>query len=148
MAYLSLIAWFTTILPGLYMLTVWLIERDVTDRSAGASRLPVPVVCSHLLLALTGLGVWVAYLVLDRPVLAWVAVAILALIALLGVAMFARWIPVYREPMAPAAVQALPAAQTPAPEGAFPFAVVLGHGLLATTTIVLVVLTALGVGGS
>jgi hypothetical protein len=147
MAYLALIAWFTTILPGLYMLTVWLIERDVTDRSAGSSRLPVPVVCSHLLLALTGLGVWVAYLVLDRPILAWAAVSILALIALLGVAMFARWIPVSREPVVPA-IQVLQAAQAPAPEGAFPFAMVIGHGLLAVTTVVLVVLTALGVGGS
>jgi hypothetical protein len=45
-------------------------------------------------------------------------------------------------------VQGLPAGQAPAPEGAFPFAVVLGHGVLAVTTVVLVVLTALGVGES
>ena len=147
MAYAALITWFMTILAGLFMLTVWLIERDVTDGGAGSGRLPVPVVCSHLLLALTGLGVWVAYLILDRTVLAWTAVLLLGLIGLLGAAMFARWIPVYREPMVPAAVQVLSAPPAPTPESAFPFAVVIGHGLLAVTTIVLVLLTTLGVGG-
>jgi len=148
MAYAALITWFTTILAGLYMLTVWLIENDVTDRSAGASRLPAPVIFSHLLLAVTGFGVWAAYLILDRPMLAWAAVFVLGLIVLLGLAMFARWIPVYREPVAPAAAQVLPAAPPSPPEGAFPLAVVVSHGLLATSTAVLVLLTALGIGGS
>jgi hypothetical protein len=146
MAYAALITWFTTILAGLYMLTVWLIEHDMTDASAQASRLPVPVIFSHLLLALTGLGVWAAYLILDRRVLAWAAVSILGLIALLGLAMFARWIPVHREPVLSTAVQGLPAAQASPPEGAFPLAVVISHGLLAACTAVLVLLTALGVG--
>jgi hypothetical protein len=148
MAYVALITWFTTILAGLFMLTVWLIERDVSDRSTGASRLPVPVILTHLMLALTGLGVWVAYLILDRETLAWAAVAILGVIALLGLTMFARWIPVYREPVVPAAARVLPAAQAARPESSFPLVVVLGHGMLAITTAVLVLLTALGVGGS
>src|SRR5437763_11857875 len=97
MAFTVLITWFTTILAGLYMLAVWLIENDVTSRGVRPSRLPVPVVFGHLLLALTGLVLWVIYLVLERKVFAWAAIGVLGGIALLGFTMFARWIPVHRE---------------------------------------------------
>jgi hypothetical protein len=162
MAYIALIAWFVTALGGLYMLVVWLIENDATDQRHAASRLPLPVIVGHVTLALTGLGVWVAYLLLDRDALAWTALGILGGIALLGVTMFARWIPVYRTADVPvatpvlvpgggAAGPALAAAQvtdgTP-PEGNFPLVVVVAHGTFAVSTVVLVLLTALGVGGS
>jgi hypothetical protein len=145
MAYVALITWFVTILPGLYMLAVWLIENDVTDRNTAASRLPTPVIFTHLLLAVTGLGVWVSYLLFGHKVLAWTAFSILGVIALLGAAMFARWIPVYREPDVPGAARVLYPGQAAPPEGSFPVVVVLGHGLLAVSTAVLVLLTALGV---
>jgi hypothetical protein len=140
-----LITWFVTILPGLYMLAVWLIENDVTDRNTPASRLPTPIIFTHLLLAVTGLGVWVTYLLFGHRILAWAAVSILGIIALLGAAMFLRWIPVYREPPVPAAAQVLSAGQAGPPEGSFPVVLVFGHGLLAVSTAVLVLLTALGV---
>jgi hypothetical protein len=166
-AYAALITWFTGVLLGLYMLTVWLIENDVTTRRAAPSRLPVPVILTHLTLAVSGLALWVAYLILDRVMLAWTAFALLGVIVLLGLTMFARWIPVYREPVpAPATSQTVPAdsvfqaapaknaGQTveealaiPA-EGNFPVAVVAMHGLLAGFTLVLVFLTAMGVGAS
>jgi hypothetical protein len=99
-------------------------------------------------LAVTGLAVWVAYLVLDLRALAWAAFGLLAVIALLGITMFARWIPVYREPAPPGQLaQAGRALAIPA-EGNFPLAVIAAHGLLAAATLVLVFLTALGVGGS
>ena len=145
MAYVALVTWFVTLLPGLYMLAVWLIENDVTDRTAAASRLPTPVIFTHLLLAVSGLVVWVLYLLLGHKILAWAAVSILGLIALLGAAMFARWIPVYREPNVPGAAQVLPTVQAAPPEGSFPVVVVFGHGVLAVSTAVLVLLTALGV---
>jgi manganese efflux pump family protein len=69
----ALITWFAAVLAGLYMLTVWLIENDVTGRHAAPSQLRVPVIFGHLALAIAGLVVWVAYLVLDREVLAWAA---------------------------------------------------------------------------
>jgi len=144
MAYIALVTWFVTMLPGLYMLTVWLIENDVTDRNS-TSNLPVPVIFTHLTLAVTGFGVWVAYLLFDRGLLAWTALGIIGLIDLLGIAMFARWLPVYREPAVPAAQQVLPAAQVAPPEGNFPVVVVFGHGFLAISTAVLVLLSALGV---
>ena len=173
MRFVALIVWFITALWGLYMLAVWLIENDATRPGNSASRLPLPVILAHVTLAVTGLVVRVAYLLLDRPALAWAAVGILAAIALLGFTMFARWIPVYRMAddeiglpvaamaggAAAAAPEGLPGA---APEGvpgvgslrerpaesSFPLLIVLAHGVFAVSTMVLVVLTALGVGGS
>jgi len=178
MGFAALITWFAAVLAGLYMFTVWLIENDVTSRHTAPSQLPVPVIFTHLGLAVTGMGVWVAYLVLDRPTLAWTAFGVLCLIVLLGLTMFARWIPVYRDPATagdgdqipvyPDTVRVghpgqypvfghtatagrpgrIPVETNPVPaEGNFPVAVVAVHGLLAGSTLVLVFLTALGVGG-
>jgi hypothetical protein len=168
MRFVALIVWFITALWGLYMLAVWLIENDATRQGNSASRLPLPVILAHVAFAVTGLVVWVAYLLLDRPVLAWTAVGILVAIALLGLTMFARWIPVYRtaeevsvpvgamsgaapgaEPGAtPRTAPGMPSLRELPAEGSFPLLIVLAHGVFAVSTVVLVVLTALGVGGS
>jgi hypothetical protein len=168
MRFVALIVWFITALWGLYMLAVWLIENDATRQGNAASRLPLPVILAHVTFAVTGLIVWVVYLLVDRPVLAWAAVGILVAIAVLGLTMFSRWIPVYRMaddevsvPVAamsggglgamPQAAQVVPGVgslrELPA-EGSFPLLIVLAHGVFAVSTVVLVVLTALGVGGS
>ncbi|MFF4829432.1 hypothetical protein [Streptomyces sp. NPDC001312] len=66
--------------------------------------------------------------------------------------MLARWIPLYRDRATAGTAPATAAAQ--GAEGAvpaerhFPLAVVLAHGLLAVVTLILVLLTALGIGGS
>lgn len=143
MGFAALITWFVAILAGLYMLAVWLIENDVTSRST-PSRLPPPVIFGHLLLAGTGFTLWVGYLVMHRKVLAWAAVAVLLGIATLGLTMFLRWVPVYRggEDLAGAS----PADYEIPAEGHFPVILVAMHGLLAVTTLILVLLTALGLG--
>ena len=148
MGFTALITWIGTVLLGLYMLTVWLIENDATRQDKAASRLPLPVILSHVTLAVSGLVVWVLYLLIDRSGLAWAAVAILVAIALLGFTMFARWIPVYRTPVAAGGPQdeMFPVKEMPA-EGNFPLVIVLAHGTFAVSTLVLVVLTALGFGG-
>ena len=149
MGFAALITWFAGVLAGLYMLTVWLIENDVTGRSAAPSKLPAPVIFGHMALALTGLGLWFAYLINDTETFAWAAFGLLGAVVLLGATMFARWIPVYRTspplarvPQAAGATIGIPA------EGNFPVVVVAAHGLLATGTLVLVGLTVLGVGSS
>jgi hypothetical protein len=168
MRFVALIVWFITALWGLYMLAVWLIENDATRQGNSASRLPLPVILAHVTFAVTGLAVWVAYLLLDRPILAWTAVGILMAVALLGLSMFARWIPVYRMsgdgvrlPVGAgpgggameggAMERATPGVtllrELPA-EGSFPLLIVLAHGAFAVSTVILVLLTALGVGGS
>jgi hypothetical protein len=55
----ALITWMAAVFAGLYMLMVWLIENDVTGRDGTPSRLPAPVIFSHLALALTGLAAWI-----------------------------------------------------------------------------------------
>ena len=149
----ALITWFAAVLAGLYMLAVWLIENDATSGTA-PSRLPPPVLFTHLFLAATGLLVWVAYLSLHRTALAWAACGVLLSIAALGLTMFARWIPVYRGPTDTPGRAGRPgragppgraAYEIPA-EGHFPVVLVVCHGLLAVTTLILVLLTTLGVG--
>ena len=142
MGFVTLIVWSAAALMGLYMVAVWLIENDLTSRGSIPSRLPVPVIFAHLGLAATGLTVWVAFLLLDRKMLAWTAVGILVAVALLGATMFARWIPVYRESPQPERFAGDVAPIRP--EGNFPVVVVTVHGLLAVSTLVLAVLTALG----
>ena len=100
---------------------------------------------AHVLLALTGLVVWVLYLISDSDTMGWAALAILGSIAVLGLTMFTWWIPVHASFEARVGVSAefdFPA------ERAFPVSVVAGHGLFAVTTFTLVLLTVLGVGGS
>lgn len=147
MRFIALLVWFITALWGLYMLAVWLIENDATHQRDSPSRLPLPVILSHMVLALSGLVVWVAYLLLDRPVLAWAAVGILVAIATLGLAMFARWIPVYRGTGDGLDQLGAVLAREGPPEGNFPLVIVLAHGTFAVSTLVLVLLTALGIGG-
>jgi hypothetical protein len=56
----------------------------------------VPVISAHALLAITGLGLWGYYLFSESTRLAWAAVALLAVVATLGLIMASRWIVVYR----------------------------------------------------
>lgn len=149
MGFAALITWFAGVTLGLYMLTVWLIENDVTRRGAAPSKLPAPVIFGHMTLALTGLGLWFAYLINDTDTFAWAAFGLLGAVVLLGTTMFLRWIPVYRTPPPFAHVPQAAGATIGIPaEGNFPVVVVAAHGLLATGTLVLVFLTAMGVGGS
>ncbi|HEY1323923.1 MAG TPA: hypothetical protein VGF32_26935 [Streptosporangiaceae bacterium] len=147
MGFATVITWFATVLMGLFMLAVWLIENDVTSHRVARSRLPVPIILTHLGLAATGLSVWVAFLIFNRKSLAWTAVGILVAIAVLGATMFLRWIPVYRGPARSAGLPQPPGGMVAVPAaGNFPVVVVTAHGLLAVSTLVLALLTALGNG--
>ena len=145
MAFVALITWVAAVLLGLFMLAVWLIENDVTDRAVAPSRLPVVIIFTHLFLAAAGLATWVVYLVLLRRVFAWTAIGILGVIAVLGATMFLRWIPVYRGDTRSASPAQPPDGALVVPaEGNFPVVVVAAHGLLAVSTLVLALLTVLG----
>ena len=79
----------------------------------------------------------------------WAALGVLAGIATLGLTMFTRWIPVHIAYVAAESGKhgrQLADYDFPA-ERAFPLPVVVGHGLLASTTVTLVLLAMLGVGG-
>lgn len=141
MSLIALVTWIGAALLGLYLLAVWLIEYDPEFQRAAATRLPVPVLVTHVLLAVTGLVIWGIYLFTDSRHLAVAAAAILAVVAALGATMAWRWIAVYRAHPASATHVIIP------PERNFPLPAVIGHGVLAVTTFLLVVLTALRVVG-
>ena len=144
MAVAALFTWMLTIAGGLTLLVIWIIEYDREARRAAAARLPVPVLSAHALLAMAGLLLWVGYLLLDQARLAWATVATLGAVAVLGLVMAARWIRVYRAVADPG--PSLTRTVTVPPERNFPLPVVVAHGILAVTTLVLVLLTALGAG--
>jgi hypothetical protein len=141
----ALILWILTAAGGFYLLATWVAKGGPRRQPAGASRFPPGLILGHFGLAAVGLIVWIIYVAVDKTAIAWVAFAVLAVVALLGFTMFARWVPTYRTyhgGRVRAAVAGGPA------ERHFPVPVVAGHGLLAATTLVLVLLAALNVGGS
>jgi hypothetical protein len=162
MGVIALIVWLVTAGGGLYLLAIWLIEYDRDYQSAAATRLPIPVISGHALLAISGLGVWGAYLIFDNIRLAWAAVIILGAVAILGLTMAVRWLGVYRTAVTTTAGAGIgggvggsvgggavlaPAPAVP-PERNFPVVVVVAHGIFAVATLLLVLLTALGAWGS
>lgn len=146
MSVAALFTWIATVLVGLLLLIIWLMEYDREYQSAAATRLPVPVISAHALLGMGGLILWGGYLLADQERLAWGTVAILGTAAVLGLIMAGRWIRVYRDSAAPdpspTGVVTVP------PERHFPLPVVVIHGILAVTTIVLVLFTVLFAGQS
>jgi hypothetical protein len=127
----ALITWVLTAGGGFVMLGLWISRGG--HRPDSGSRLAPALVFSHFALAAIGLVLWIVYLVVDKTVLAWVAFVLLLPVALLGFTMLARWIPARRQGTA---------------ESRFPVPVVVAHGVFAATTLVLVLLAALGVGDS
>jgi hypothetical protein len=144
MSVAALFTWMVTILAGLILVVIWIIEYDPEFQTAAATRLLVPVISAHALLGLGGLMLWIGYLLEDQEQLAWATVAALGTVAVLGLIMAARWIGVYRAVDDPG--PSLTRSTTVPPERNFPLPVVVVHGILAVTTLVLVLFTALGVG--
>jgi manganese efflux pump family protein len=142
MSIAALFTWIATISVGLVLLIIWIIEYDHEFQSAAATRLPVPVISAHALLGLFSLELWVGYLLTDSQWLAWATIAAICTIAALGLIMAARWIGVYRTFGHPG--PSLTRGSSAPPERSFPLPVVVGHGILAVTTLVLVLFSVVG----
>jgi hypothetical protein len=140
----ALVIWIVTALAGATLLSIWLARGGLRQQGqgAGASRFPPALIFGHGLLAATGLIIWIIYLATDTDGLRWVAVAILLVVATLGFTMAARW----RQERAAAEAATGQTSTVLPPEQHFPVPLIGLHGLLAVTTLVLVLLTALGVG--
>jgi hypothetical protein len=139
MAVAALIAWLLTAVGGFYMLGTWIAKGGT--REPRTSKFPPALIFGHFALAAIGLVLWIIYLFADSVGLAWTAFIVMIPVALLGFAMFARWLPTYR---AKAAVgPGTTSAAEQAPEKHFPVAVVAGHGLFAVVTVVLVLIATL-----
>src|SRR5205814_9084219 len=122
-------------------------ENDASEPGTVRSRLPGPVILGHVLLALSGLVAWVVHLLFGSASWGWAAVGILAGIATLGLTMFTRWIPVHAAYMAAESTRGMSAEFDFPAARAFPLPVVVVHGLLALTTLTLVLLALPGLGG-
>jgi len=131
MAVAALITWLVTAVGGFVLLGMWMAKGGHRTGRDSASRFRPALVFGHLLLAVAGLVVWIAYLVNDSAGLAWTAVVLLAVVAALGFTMFAIWVSQVRDGRAEVTA-----------ERHFPVAVVFGHGALAATTLVLALLAA------
>src|ERR687887_1912117 len=141
----ALIAWVLTAGGGFILLALWVARGGLAQQREAGDRIRPPLIFSHFGLAATGLVLWIIYLVSDSSALAWIAFILLAIVAVLGWTMFAIWYQ-RRQRRAPAADVSTAGAE-PA-EQHFPVPIVALHGLLAVTTVVLVFLTAIGVGES
>jgi len=154
----ALVAWVLTAGGGFVLLARWIAKGGLKQQRGGATRFPAGLVFGHFALAATGLVLWIIYVIIDSDALAWVAVVLLVLVALLGFTMFARWLPTRRSAATGVGAGAAgaarhgmdtgPASATTADpaERHFPVPVVAAHGLFAVATLVLVLLSALGIG--
>ena len=139
MEWAALIAWLVTAGGGFLLLLKWLRGGGMSQREGGQIR-PI-LILSHFALAATGLVLWIAFVASDSDALAWIAFAILVVVALLGWTMFAIW---YQRRQRQGVSEAGPSPGAPA-EQSFPVAIVALHGIAAVTTVVLVFLAAIGV---
>jgi manganese efflux pump family protein len=131
----ALIAWLVTALGGFYLLGKWIANGGL--KQPRTSSFPPALIFGHFALAAIGLVVWIVYLLIDQDVLSWVAFGLLVPVALLGFTMLARWLGGRR-----AGAGAGASTDAGAAEQRFPVPAVAGHGLVAVTTVVLVLLTA------
>lgn len=128
----ALITWVLTAGGGFVLLVLWLKNGGMSQRASG--RIRPAVILTHFALAATGLVLWIVYVANDSSTLAWIAFVLLLVVALIGFAMLGIWLSQRnRRDNAPA-------------EQRFPVPIVGLHGLLAATTLVLVFLSAAGVG--
>jgi hypothetical protein len=155
MEWAALITWVVTAGGGFIMLGLWIQGGGMAQARQSGRVIRPPLILSHFGLAATGLVLWIIYIASDSDALAWIAFALLAVVALLGFTMFAIWL---QQRTGTGAAATAPGAGEGSigPGGAavqtaerrFPIPIVAAHGLVAAATLILVVLTAAGVGGS
>ncbi len=132
MDWAALITWVLTAGGGFALLVIWL--RNGGMRQSEAGRIRPAVILTHFALAATGLVLWIVVVANGSTTVAWIAFALLLVVALIGFAMLGLWLSQRNR------------RETSTAEQRFPLPVVGLHGLLAATTLVLVLLAAAGVG--
>jgi hypothetical protein len=150
MAIAALLTWLITAGVGLFMLIRWATRGGLREVPGAGTNFPRVRVFAHFGLAAAGLIVWIIYLVTGNSLWAWIAVADLILVALLGGLLVRQWTKDGRAAMASDARSE--AAAAPPATGAvdlaeqhIPRPPVVLHGVFAVSTVVLVLLTALGI---
>lgn len=144
----ALAAWIATAAAGSYLLAGWLAHGGLRRVRTRVTGMPPVTIISHFVLAVAGLAVWIAFVATGVSVLAWIAVGLILPAAGLGMATLVAAPP---EPAANArpASSGRPLATRTAVAAAparvrMPVTVIAVHGVLATVTILLVLLAAIG----
>jgi hypothetical protein len=165
----ALIAWLVTAGSGAYVLVSWisgggsLRPANRADR-ADSTGSPPAVIIGHFGLALTGLVLWASYLAVGWAALAWTAVCILLPVAGLGMATLTVGLPGRlsaedggeaggdtttaggsEKTTASSGGTAVLSRRAQSVRASLSPLIVVGHGLLAVTTMLLVLLAAVGV---
>ena len=142
----TLAAWLLTVGSGAFMLAGW-IKGGGLRRRAGRSGLGPAVTLGHFGVASAGLLVWVAYLATGWTVLAWLAVGVLVAVIGLGMATLTVWTSRAR-PGTPAPVSGPPGpvpGTSRTPQDDLRVIIPIVHGLTASATILLALLTVVSV---
>jgi hypothetical protein len=150
MSIAALVTWLITAGLGFFMLVRWATRGGLRKVEGAGTHLPPARVFTHFGLAAAGLIVWIIYLITGSVILAWIAIADLVVVASIGLVMARQWAKDGRAAMAAATAGAVrsDAGGVDLAEQHIPRPPVVIHGLFAVSTLVLALLTALGVGPS
>ena len=148
MSIAALITWVITAAFGFFMLVRWATRGGLRRVPGAETHLPPVRVFSHFGLAAAGLVVWIIYLVTNSMLLAWIAFADLVLVAIIGLVMVRQWAKDGRAAMAATTAGAVrsDAGGVDLAEQHIPRPPVVLHGIFAVSTVILVLLAALGIG--
>jgi hypothetical protein len=170
MSIAALITWIITAGFGFFMLLRWATRGGLRHTSGTGTHIPPVRIFTHFGLAAAGLIVWIIYLINYSEVLAWIAFADLCVVATIGLVMVMTWAKDGRAAMAAAkagatasasaggtaatdvgarrsdAVVRTGAGEVDLAEQHIPRAPVVLHGIFAVSTLILVLLAALGIG--
>src|SRR5919202_167678 len=125
MKWVALATWVLTAGGGFFLLGLWLRHGGMQQSDQPGARIRAARILSHFALAATGLVLWIIYIASDSDALAWIAFALLLVVALLGFTMFGIWLR-QRQGRAGAVEKAV--VDRPA-EQHFPVSIVALHGL-------------------
>jgi hypothetical protein len=150
MSLAALVTWLITAGFGFFMLVRWATRGGLRKVDGAGTHLPPVRVFTHFGLAVAGLILWIIYLVTGNTTLAWIAAADLVVVASIGLVMARQWAKDGRAAMAAATAGAVraDAGGVDLAEQHIPRPPLVIHGVFAVSTLVLVVLTALGIGPS
>jgi len=147
----ALVTWLITVGLGTAMMVRWIARGGLRRDRAGHARFPPPMIFAHFGLAVTGLLVWIAYLVTGVTSVAWIASALLLPVTGLGMAVLLASLPersltVTEIPAGQAVLAGTAPVDDPPPTRHPPIVVVAAHGAFAMATILFAILAAIGSG--
>jgi hypothetical protein len=133
----ALLAWLATAASGGWVLARWLLAGGSPLRRTTTTA-PPAVILGHAGAGALGLALWTCFTLSGWAALAWIALGLLAPVAGLGMGVLLLGLP---GPVRPDI-----GARSPGRRARVPVLAIVGHGLFAVTTLLLVLMAAIGAG--